>query len=475
MSGAGDPEVEGRMAAAGQSQGGGSGGAPTEPRRAVTGEAAAAQDSARGPNPTRAGVPVAEMMARLRLTAVEATAVVLDDEEDADLVDPDLAMVGKVLSPNLLHIETIKAAMRPAWGNPRGLVFNSAGDNLFVAEFGSNADRERVIDGSPWRVGKHAVLMQRYDADIKPPDVKFTSLTLWARIYALPPRLMRVQRGEEIAKPVGRVLRIEADDLGRCWGGFMRLRVEVNVTEPLMRMVTVYSSKFKTTEAYEVKYERLPFFCYSCGLLGHSHLLCPNPAAREEDGSLPYATSRLCVDEEGRKASGTKSGHASSSAGAEHFANNSKASSGGSSHPGKGKATAQNGLGTDGEVTSPAKGGRGAGRGRGRSARGRGRAQDEAIGRELFPSQNPKRGAAGLKRKSAKDPKFKSGQLIKETVQPVLALMPSKKAGTSSAMDVQKGETAEEVLSNDSNKKQRTQSGRSTDLAEADMQPRQTQ
>lgn len=473
MVGAGDLEVGGKTAAAGQSQGGEGGGVPTEPPQAARGTAAAGEDSARGSGPSRTGEPVAEMMARLRLTAVEATAVVLDDEEDADLVDPDLAMVGKVLSPNLLHIETIKSAMRPAWGNPKGLVFNAAGDNLFVAEFGSNADRERVMDGSPWMVGKHAVLLQRYNADIRPPDVKFETLTLWARIYALPPRLMRVQRGEEIAKPVGKVLRIEADDLGRCWGGFMRLRVEVNITVPLMRMVTVYSSKLKTTDAYVVKYERLPFYCYSCGLLGHSHLLCPNPAAREEDGSLPYAFNRLCIVEEGRKASGTKSGHASSSAGAEHFTNISKAPSGGSSHTGKGKTTAHAGQGADGEVTSPAKSGRGAGRGRGRSARGRGSAHEEALGRELFPSQSSKRGAAGQKRKSAKDPKLKAAQ-PKET-KPFLALLPAEEAGTATAMDVQKEESFEDVLSNDSNKKQRTQSGRSADQAGAVPQPRPTQ
>jgi hypothetical protein len=357
------------------------------------------------------------------------------------------------------------------------LVFNSAGDNLFVAEFGSNADRERVLDGSPWMVGKHAVLMQRYNSDIKPPDVIFDRLTLWARIHALPPILMRVQRGEEIAKPVGKVLRIEADDLGRCWGGFMRLRVEVNIMAPLTRMVTVYSSKFKTTEVFEVKYERLPFYCYSCGLLGHSHLLCPTPAMREEDGSLPYAASRLCVPEENKKASGTKSGHASSSAGADLFGSNSKASSGCSSQQGgKGKMAGQ-GQGADAEVTSPPKRGRAAGGGRGRSTRGRGRAGAavDVVGRELFPSQEPKLGSTGQKRKSAKVLKAKDPQGVKEAQEPVLALVPVSEAGTSTSMEVQLRDQSEETLSNDSNKKQKTLKGRSADQAEAAMQPRQAQ
>jgi hypothetical protein len=98
------------------------------------------------------------MMGRLRLTAAEAAAVVLDDAEEF-LVHSKWALIGKVLSPSIFHISTIASALRPTWGNPRGLQLNPAGDNLFVAEFGTKADMDRVMDGPPWVVGKHAVLL----------------------------------------------------------------------------------------------------------------------------------------------------------------------------------------------------------------------------------------------------------------------------------------------------------------------------
>jgi hypothetical protein len=71
---------------------------------------------------------------------------------------------------------------------------------------------------------------------------------------------MNVERGKAIAEPLGLVKKVEADYLGRYWGGFMRLRVEVKVDEPLIRVVTVYSSHLKCTESYEVQYERLPTY-----------------------------------------------------------------------------------------------------------------------------------------------------------------------------------------------------------------------
>jgi hypothetical protein len=94
--------------------------------------------------------------------------------------------VGKVLAPNVLHIQTISVAMRPAWGNPKGLLLNPAGDNLFISEFGSQVDRNRVMEGSPWVVGRHAVLLKKYDAEVQPQQVVFDHLAVWTRILSLP-------------------------------------------------------------------------------------------------------------------------------------------------------------------------------------------------------------------------------------------------------------------------------------------------
>jgi hypothetical protein len=264
---------------------------------------------------SRSGEQVEHMMANLRLTAAESAAVVIDDVEDLELVDPDRVFVGKVLSLNILHIETIKSAMKPAWVNPRGLTFNPAGDNLFVAEFGSRADRDRVMDGSPWRVGKHAVLLKIFDTNVSPVDVVFDRLALWARIPKLPTRLMRSDRGFEMANPIGLVRKIEADEKGRCWGPYMRIRVELNVNEPLLRCVTVTSSRLQTTTTYDIQYERLPYYCFSRGLLGHSMLVCPKLAERDENGDLPYTAKRLVAKEGSKGPAGSCSGNNATSMG----------------------------------------------------------------------------------------------------------------------------------------------------------------
>lgn len=78
-------------------------------------------------------------------------------------------------------------------------------------------------------------------------------------------------------------------------GQFLRARVWVPVKEPIRRYVKIDSfrkdetSNRKVVELYKLQYENLPYFCFSCGLLGHADIFCPTPARRDEEGKLPYS------------------------------------------------------------------------------------------------------------------------------------------------------------------------------------------
>ncbi|KAM0898591.1 hypothetical protein ACQ4PT_021853 [Festuca glaucescens] len=247
---------------------------------------------------------VSDMMGRLRLTHAETEAVVLDDGIDDISVHSKWALVGKVLSPSTLHISTISAALRPAWGNPRGLLLNPAGDNTFVEEFGTKADMDRVLDGPPWVVGKRAVLLQGFDTDLKPQDMIFNKLWLWVRIINLPFGYMHQKWGKTIARSFcsdGCVPVVDCAADGRCWGSYMRVRVEVDVDKPLRRGVTVFSQRRKMTDWFNLQYEDLPHFCFSCGILGHTSTECKYPGERDAEGKLPYSADRLCAPDEKKK------------------------------------------------------------------------------------------------------------------------------------------------------------------------------
>lgn len=85
---------------------------------------------------------------------------------------------------------------------------------------------------------------------------------------------MNEQMGRRIGAGIGTVLIVEVDYQGSGWGSFLRIRVEVNITKPLLsgKMINLGGKQCCTHS----KYERLPNLCFKCGLLKHTNGKCPN-------------------------------------------------------------------------------------------------------------------------------------------------------------------------------------------------------
>ncbi|KAM0907162.1 hypothetical protein ACQ4PT_016299 [Festuca glaucescens] len=231
---------------------------------------------------------VEDMMRNMKLTAAEAGRLVDDDEED--LEKPCWAIAGKILAPELktFHINAISDAMRPAWGNPKGLVFRSGGKNLFIAELGSERDRERIWERSPWTVSKFAVVMENFDSRSRPSELKFDRLLIWVRVLDLPYNKLNDSWGKRIASKIGGFVRLDVNKDGLVSAQYLHARVFINVNNPIMRWVGLDSKRLDKTFWYDIQYEFLPYFCFSCGVLGHSETRCPTPAERNVDGILPW-------------------------------------------------------------------------------------------------------------------------------------------------------------------------------------------
>lgn len=57
------------------------------------------------------------------------------------------------------------------------------------------------------------------------------------------------------------------------WRDYLRVRVLINIEKPLKRRMKIFRNK---EECFWVnfKYERLPTFCFLCGVIGYSEKLC---------------------------------------------------------------------------------------------------------------------------------------------------------------------------------------------------------
>lgn len=184
---------------------------------------------------------VADLLQNLHLTRDEEDVAEFSDDEDTD--EPTVmewALVGKVLSLVTMHATTIFRAMKPAWGNPYGMKVRSIGnkeDNLFVAEFSAQQDMEQALGGSPWMVGRHALLLQSYDERLKPSDIRFDHMDIWVRILNLPLGWMNRHRGERAMGLIGTVKKMDVDKDGKANGAYLCARVAIDVAKALRRGV----------------------------------------------------------------------------------------------------------------------------------------------------------------------------------------------------------------------------------------------
>ncbi|KAL4296847.1 hypothetical protein GQ457_12G013350 [Hibiscus cannabinus] len=83
--------------------------------------------------------------------------------------------------------------------------------------------------------------------------------------------------GEAVGNKFGKCIATDLRDEKGCSGEYLRVRVEIDSSRPLKRC-TVLGKNAKTGQprVCMVKYERLPRFCFYCGIIGHEFQLCPD-------------------------------------------------------------------------------------------------------------------------------------------------------------------------------------------------------
>ena len=107
-------------------------------------------------------------------------------------------------------------------------------------------------------------------------NIKFTHSPFWVQIWGLPFELMSEEVGKELGNNIGRF--IEMDRRARQFeqAKFMRIRVDIQLDKPLRRGGSVASVEGEKCWV-SFRYERLPTFCFQCGMLGHDEKHCLVP------------------------------------------------------------------------------------------------------------------------------------------------------------------------------------------------------
>ncbi|CAI9764252.1 unnamed protein product [Fraxinus pennsylvanica] len=249
---------------------------------------------------------------QLTLTNGEETEVLVEGEtlEEAS-VRAERCMCAQLQTAKYYNKEALFGTMRKIWRLGRKVWFRELNSTFFLIEFEYANDKQKVLREGPWAFDKSLLLMGEIDSKQPISQIQLKHCSFWVRTHNLLPFSARAKKlGYSVGSSFVRVEDVEVDDSGCTWREYMRIRVVVDVTRPLLRGKKICIGGEGTVWT-RFTYERLPEYCYHCGKIGHSFKDCTSPDANlEEDdvSKLPYGPWLKANSLGGRSRSGINFG-----------------------------------------------------------------------------------------------------------------------------------------------------------------------
>ncbi|KAL2895154.1 hypothetical protein RDABS01_011063 [Bienertia sinuspersici] len=195
-----------------------------------------------------------------------------EEEEDALICDDDPDELSEQLvAHSLVGKLGLKNTMRNLWKPSKGLVVREIENNIFVFQFFSKGDREKVMDQGSWSFDGKLLLLKDVKRGEQPAKMSFNMARFWVKVYQVPVDRRKKSMAMAIANRIGTFVEFDSSNpFG--YRKFMRFRVDLDISKPLMRGMKILVGGAQ--KWVDFKYEKLPEFCYLCGLFGHSARDC---------------------------------------------------------------------------------------------------------------------------------------------------------------------------------------------------------
>ncbi|KAJ8434216.1 hypothetical protein Cgig2_029740 [Carnegiea gigantea] len=194
-------------------------------------------------------------LSKMKLTDVKEERLDFD-KPLAKNVDTQIALclMGKLV------LKTIKNIWKPQ----KGVLVSELSKNLFSFQFFSHIDKEAVLNEGPWAFDGHILLLKQLDDSLR--RLNFQQL-----VCDLPMKKNTYAYAKFLGAQLGMLIDVDKEDL-LAPSKYSCLKVDVDITKPLHRGMHIkVDGKLKWIN---LKYIKLPDFCYMCRLLGHVYERC---------------------------------------------------------------------------------------------------------------------------------------------------------------------------------------------------------
>jgi 14-3-3 protein epsilon len=228
----------------------------------------------------------------LSLHEEEEEGFTFDIEEGESQVDFRWCLVGRFLSDRPIHVNSMKATMADVWRPVKGVKIKEAEKGLFLFQFSHELDMEAVLQGTPWSFDNRMLIVGRVQLGVQIENVPLYHVDFWVQVHNLPTGLMAEKVGRALANYIGSFVEYDKNNNSSFWRKYMRIRVRVDVRQPLKKDKKVKSAGGDWCTV-NFKYEKLGIFCFVCGIMGHAENKCVVRFSMERDDGIRVWSNEL--------------------------------------------------------------------------------------------------------------------------------------------------------------------------------------
>ncbi|KAJ0981964.1 hypothetical protein J5N97_010219 [Dioscorea zingiberensis] len=166
----------------------------------------------------------------------------------------------------------VREALSRFWADLGEFTVADMPNGFFLIRCGTTEMTEVILTEGPWSINGMVLHLIRWRAHFQPSLEKLSTAIRWVRFLNLPTEYWEPEPLDSVAASIGRVIKIDDTTCIQDRAKYARVCLEIDLTRPLERGVWVNTGRSKCF--VPILYEKLPVFCYNCGIVGHGAINC---------------------------------------------------------------------------------------------------------------------------------------------------------------------------------------------------------
>ncbi|KAM0848528.1 hypothetical protein ACQ4PT_054332 [Festuca glaucescens] len=221
--------------------------------------------------------------------------VFVEEEPDETPAQPQVPwrLMARYVGQASPSAETLKTHFTKVWRLRKGATFAPIKPKWFIVTLNSEGDYDFVVNGGPWTHLGDAFLVQPLKGSERPSETDLTALPIWVKMFDVPWDKQTDENGRKWGSRLGKVEEVDVDATRKQFRDFLRVRIQIPINKRLQtKLTTGIKDKPETHSTFILRYERVPYFCFWCGFIGHNESVCEKK--RLGVPSLGYDASLRC-------------------------------------------------------------------------------------------------------------------------------------------------------------------------------------